>query len=185
LGEAYVIQRTEGRWTGRLQVLDGSLVLVSARGEESSFRTRWDAHWTTSDQVETYVTEHANTATTRRGFGPVRLLSGAIGTTTFSMLRLPFWPLLVVLPAPLVWLCVVTYRAQAKRGLPLCPQCGYDLTGCVKRCTECNWTMPYPLALKLSLRRDARRRATEAASARASRSAKRTKPTESSVGSTR
>lgn len=184
LEEAHVIQRREGRSHVQLYTFNGAIVLVSARREDSSFFTRLDTFWIPHGQLETIVTDHANAAATRRGFGPVRLLSGTIGTTTFSMLRLPFWPLLILLPVPLVWLAAVAYRTRATRGLPLCPQCGYDLSGCIKRCAECNWTMPYPLALKLGLRRDARRRAAAAASARAPRTVKTTKPTDQSVGST-
>jgi hypothetical protein len=136
--------------------------------------------------MEQYLKQQSDAATTRRGFGPLRLLSGTHGAaTTFSLVRVPFWPLLLVLPIPLLWLCRAAQLAHRQRGMPLCPACGYDLTGCLKRCAECGWTMPYPLALSLALRRDALNRTRAAAHRPAAQRAARpttTKPTESPVG---
>jgi hypothetical protein len=158
LVEAYRVQRIHGQSEVRLHLSDGSIVLTSFRRADSAFRARWDTYWLLPGALEGTVSDLAAAATTRRGFGPVRWLVGTIGGADFTLLRFPFWPLLLVLPVPPIWWGVVAYRAHQKRGLPLCPVCGYDLSGCVKRCTECNWTMPYPLALRLAIRRETLRR---------------------------
>jgi hypothetical protein len=179
--DAFRIQRIHGQSEVRLHLLDGSILLTSYRRPENTFRARWDTYWISPGALDADVSKLTTAATTRRGFGPVRLLVGRTGSADFTLLRLPFWPLLLLLPIPPVWLAVVAYREYQRRGLPLCPVCGYDLSGCIKRCTECNWTMPYPLVLRLAIRREALRRLTPAEPAKLPASSlgrrMRTKPT--------
>ena len=186
VGEAFCIQRIHGQSEVRLHVFDGSVSLTWYRRTENAFRVRWDWYWLSSTALEDHVSDLSTAAIKRRGIGPVRWLMGKAGTADFTVLRLPFWPLLLLLLIPPVWLAVVAYHAHQKRGLPLCPVCGYDLSGCIKRCAECNWTMPYPLVLRLALRREALRRMTPVAPPASTASSvlrKIKKPAESSVGS--
>jgi hypothetical protein len=184
--EAYVLWRHDGPSVVRAQLHGGVAILTFSRDPNSRAFTRWYSDWVSTAGADKHLQEHDAAATKRRGFGPLRLLSGTRGAAaTFSLLRVPFWPLLLVLAIPVVRLCFVADLLHRKSGLPLCPACGYDLTGCVKRCAECGWTMPYRLVLTLALRRDARNRqfaATQSARVKATIRGKK-KPTESSVGS--
>ena len=192
--EVYSIRRLDGRSDVRIHIFRGACTLTASRSDASAYFPRSETYWITPDELETHHKRHFDGATERRGFGPVRRLSGTLGLSTFSMLRFPLWPFLLALPAPIVALCVVQFRADKHRGQPLCPKCGYDLTGCVERCTECGWTMPYPLALRLALVRDVRtRRKPVSRTAPGSLLVDRkttepretTKPTDESVGSVR
>ena len=156
--DVYSISRLADRSDVRIHIYRGACTLTASRNDASAYFPRLETYWITPDRLEAHHKKHFDGATDRRGFGPVRRLSGTLGVSTFSMLRFPLWPLMLVLPIPIVTLCVVQFRADKHRGAPLCPKCGYDLTGCVERCTECNWTMPYPLALRLALVRDLRTR---------------------------
>jgi hypothetical protein len=185
--DGYGVRRVDGRADVRVHLHGGICTITASRTDGNIFFLRWDDYWLTSSEVGAHEKKHFDGATTRRGFGPVRMLSGTVGTSTFSLLRFPFWPLLLVLPIPLVALCVVGFRGHKDQGLHLCPDCGYDLTNCIKRCAECGWTMPYPLVLRLALARDVRKRRSGGLrpSFEPRASQQTTKPTDSSVGSVR
>ena len=70
------------------------------------------------------------------------------------MVEAAAWALLCLCLLPPAAYGVWRRRAARRLTWDQCPQCAYDLAGCLDRCSECGWVVPYHKKFALALRRE-------------------------------
>jgi hypothetical protein len=134
------------------------LVIITEHGQYKPYHPGWSIGYTPAIDASIDL-RWKNASVQQHNWGFAFARGHVLGGDEMMLLAGP-WPLaiIILLLPPALWLRSRHRRERAARTL-CCPQCGYNLVECRKRCSECGWRIPYSLDLFMALRRDARKSA--------------------------